>query len=60
MITFSASIALKDAIKRAAAAERRTVSNWMVVTLEEYLRHQSSGKPHLLVAEPKAKYGTGK
>lgn len=59
VITFSAPVLLREAIKRAAEAERRTVSNWIVLQLEAAMKeHKEYGV--LRVAEPKtAKYRTG-
>jgi len=37
-VSFSCSVALKKALQEAAAAERRTLSNWVVLKLEQAVR----------------------
>ena len=60
-ITFSCSKELKDALRRAADADRRSLSNWIVYQLERELTYDQGGEHQALrVAEPKSEYGTPK
>lgn len=46
MATLSVKVddAVKDKVKAAAAADRRTVSNWVAVLIERALAEQETGK----------------
>lgn len=55
-VTISCTSELRDLMKQAANAQKRTVSNWVCVVLEDYFRAQSVP----VVAEKPAEYRTAK
>jgi len=58
IVGFSCPVELKAAIKQAAAADNRNLSNWIVCQLREAIKaYEFPQTPAKRVAENKSKYG---